>query len=67
MIDTSTEDWQIYKKTNFPSRLVSHTVQKKNVANMKLVELVLSSRVEKLIILKAIRDIILPFNQLRFD
>ena len=41
--------------------LVSHAVQKKNVGSMKLVEFVLSCTSERLVILKAIRDIILFF------
>ena len=43
-----------------------HATQKKNEANMKMVEVVLSGIGERILILKARRDIVL-FEQLRFD
>ena len=47
-------------------RLANHATQKNNETNMKMVEIVIFSLGERIVILKARRDIV-PFEQLRFD
>ena len=66
LIDASNEERPLRKWNVFLGRLVNQATHKKNEANMKMVEFVFSSIGEKIVILKARRDIS-PFEQLRFD
>ena len=66
LIDASNEECSLRNWNVCLGRLANHATQKKNEANMKMVEVVLSSISERIIILKARRDIA-PFEQLRFD
>ena len=66
LIDASNEEYPLHNWNVCLGRLPNHATQKKNEANMKMVEVVLSSIGERIVILKARRDIA-PFEQLRFD
>ena len=66
LIDASNEECPLHNWNVCLGRLANHATQKKNEANMKMVEVVHSSIVERIVILKARRDIA-PFEQLRFD
>ncbi|XP_063721445.1 uncharacterized protein LOC134848040 [Symsagittifera roscoffensis] len=66
LIDESNEECPKHKLVVCLGRSANHATQKKNKANMKMVEVVLSIRGERVVILKARRDIA-PFEQLRFD
>ena len=66
LIDASNLERRLQKWNTCLGRLANHANQKKNEANVKMVELVLSSIGERIVILKARRDIA-PFEQLRFD
>ena len=60
LIDASNE-WNVCLGS-----LANHSTQKKNEVNMKMVEVVVSSIGERIVIIEARRDIA-PFEQLRFD
>ena len=66
LIDALNEECPLRKWNVCLDRLANHATQKKNEANMKMVENVHSSIGEKIFILKVMRDIS-PFEQLRFD
>ena len=66
LIDSSNEECPLHKWNVCLCRLANHATQRKKDANMKMVEVVLSSIGEKIVILKARRDIA-PFEQQRFD
>ena len=66
LIDASNEECRLHNWNVCLGRSANHATQKKNEANMKMVEVVLSSIGERIVILKARRDIV-PFEQLRFD
>ena len=66
LIYASNEECLLHKWNVCLRRLANHAVQKKNEANMKMVEVVVVSIGEIVVILKA-RRYIVPFEQLRFD
>ena len=66
LIDAANEERPLHKWNVCLGRLANHATQKKNEANMKMVEVVLSSIGERIVILKARRDIA-SFEQLCFD
>ena len=66
LTDASNEECLLNKWNAYLGRLAYHATQKKNEANMKMVEVVLSSISAKIVILKARRDIA-TFEKLRYD
>ena len=66
LINTSNEECPLHKWKVCLVRSATHANQKKNEANMMMVEVVFSSIGERIVILKARRDIA-PFEQLCFD
>ena len=66
LIDASNEMCPFHKWNVYLGHLENLATQKKNEVNLKMVEVVLSSIGERILILKARRDIV-PFEQLCFD
>ena len=66
LIDASNEECLLHEWNVCLGRFANHATQRNNEANMKMVEVVLSSIGERIVIRKAGRDIA-PFEQLRFD
>ena len=66
LIEASSEDCLLHKWNVCLDQLANHATQKKNEANLKKVEVVLSCLGGRIVLLKA-RRYILTFEQLRFD